>query len=178
MGGFRRPRRADHLTGCGVSAVYASTARRAVETAESLADVLRVPVHRTSRLLEYDIGELEGQPIPAGDDQCLAVLRQWVLEERLDARLPGGDSGLEVRQRFEAAVTDIAAAHEGGAAAIVGHVGTMTVGLLGLCRNLTANDVWGHPLPHARPLTVTCDDGTWRCSPWPQRRPVTGPAGR
>jgi broad specificity phosphatase PhoE len=151
-----------------LAAVYASTALRALRTATALADPLGLPVHSTPDLLEYDIGALEGTPIPGtGDDPCLAVLRAWIVAGDLTARMADGESGHEVRTRFAAVMTAIAAAHPGENVALVSHVGTLTVGLLALCENLTPDDVWGRPLPNATPLTVTFDGTTWRCARWP-----------
>jgi broad specificity phosphatase PhoE len=156
----------DLLAGRRLTAVYTSTAARAEQTGAIIADG-GPPVHAIPDLLEYGIGELEDTAIPAADDASLAVLRAWIVEGDLSARVPGGESGEEVRHRFTQAMTTIAAVHAGGAVAVVSHVGTLTVGLLSLCTDLTPADVWGHPLPGATPLTVMHADTTWRCGPWP-----------
>lgn len=157
----------DLLADQRLAAVYTSTAARAEQTGAILADDGR-PVHAIPELLEYGIGTLEGTEIPDHDDAGLAVLRAWITEGDLTARVPGGESGEEVRHRFAVTMTTIATVHAGRTVAVVSHVGTLTVGLLALCADLGPDDVWGHPLPCATPLTVTYTGSTWHCGPWPR----------
>jgi broad specificity phosphatase PhoE len=156
------------LAGENIVAVYSSTALRAAQTAQAIADGHGLAVQQVPGLLEFGLGEIEGTPILDRDDPTLAVFRQWVTRDRLDVRLPGGESGREVCDRMAAALTTIAEANaDAGPAVVVSHVGSLTLGLLHLCRNLTADQVWARPLPNAVPLTLTRDSTGWQCSPWP-----------
>jgi alpha-ribazole phosphatase/probable phosphoglycerate mutase len=56
---------------------------------------------------------------------------------------------------------------ESGTVLVASHVGTLTIGLLSLCPNLTSADVWGTALPHATAIVVDDIDGTWSCRSWP-----------
>ncbi|MEO7675092.1 MAG: histidine phosphatase family protein, partial [Pyrinomonadaceae bacterium] len=51
---------AEMLAKEGVSAIYASDLLRAVQTAEPLAELINVPVNRTSAFRERHVGVLEG----------------------------------------------------------------------------------------------------------------------
>jgi broad specificity phosphatase PhoE len=157
----------DLLADQRLAAVYTSTAARAEQTGAIIADD-RAPVHAIPELLEYGIGMLEDTAIPATDDASLAVLRAWITDGDLAARVPGGESGTQVAHRFALAMTTIAAVHASGTIVVVSHVGTLTVGLLALCADLTPGDVWGHPLPAATSLTVTVTGSAWHCGPWPR----------
>lgn len=150
-----------------IAAVYASSADRATQTAGVLADDLGLPVRVDARLLEYEIGEYEGATEPAAHERTYEVLHSWIVGGDLDTRLPGGESGREVMARFGAVMEDIATGHPGATVAVVGHVGTFTLGLLSLCMNLSAQHVWGRPLPHACPVQVVHDAAGWRCEAWP-----------
>jgi broad specificity phosphatase PhoE len=161
----------DQLAGRHLAAVYTSTAARAEQTGAVVAQPSAARVHTMPELLEYDLGEFDGTTMAGGGGRTLAVLRAWITEGDLAARLPGGESGFEVRARFGTAMTAIAAAHAGADVAVVSHVGTLTVGLLALCDDLTSDQVWGLPLPNATPLTVTFDGTSWHCAPWPANAP-------
>jgi broad specificity phosphatase PhoE len=156
-----------------VSAVYASPARRAVETAAVIARSYRLVVREAPGLLEYDFGELEGSTDPGTGRRSLEVLAAWLNEGRLDACLPGGETGNQVVSRFVAALEKIAARHQGSTVVLVGHVGTMTVGLVELCDDLHAADVWGRPLPHGAAVRVTATGADWSCTDWPRESAVT-----
>ncbi|MGV9823402.1 histidine phosphatase family protein [Nocardia xishanensis] len=149
-----------------VGAVYASTARRAIETAQILAQGFGLTVDTDDDLLEYDIGVHEGGSGVEVGRRSQQVLRRWLLEDDLEAALPGGENGHTLTTRFAAAMTRIARAHPAQTVVVVSHVGTLTVGLTALCPDLTADMVWGRPLGHGVPLTVI-EHGTWSCAGWP-----------
>jgi alpha-ribazole phosphatase/probable phosphoglycerate mutase len=65
-----------------------------------------------------------------------------------------------------AAITD---AHPGGAVAVVGHVGSLTIAISALCG--LGEQVWGAPLPHALPFLIERDERGWRCRTWPSAAP-------
>ena len=144
-----------------VSAVYASTALRARETAAHLAaDVVALP-----SLVEVGIGALEGVADPAVFTEWAAVLRAWIVDGDLSRRLADGESGHQVVTRISTAFATIATERPGETVAVVGHVASLTVGLAGLC-GLGAR-VWGSPLAHAHPFLVEWDGTAWHCAAWP-----------
>lgn len=78
--------------------------------------------------------------------------------------------------RTTAALIDIAAA--GADAALVGHVGSLTLALSVLAG--LGGTVWGAPLPHAVPFAVRWEGNRWHCPRWPvPGNPLAaGPASR
>ena len=98
------------------------------------------------------------------------VLRAWVLEQDLARRAADGETGQQVVARVTAAFQQIAGAHPGGTVAVVGHVASLTVALGRLCA--LGAQVWGRPLPHARPFLVEWDGTAWHCAAWPALSPV------
>lgn len=150
-----------------IEAVYSSTARRAYETAAVLAKPFEVPVLKESGLLEYEIGRSESANDQAAFARSYELLCKWLLDGKLSSRMAGGESGHEVLHRFDASMNRIASSHAGGTVAVVGHVGTFTLGLVSLCEDLTPERVWGHPLPHAVPFLVEFRGSVWRCTTWP-----------
>lgn len=168
---------ASRLRADGVVAVYCSTTSRAVQTAGILATDLGVPAVTVDGLAEYDLGECEGARDPAALARSRELMRSWIVHGDLDIRLPGGESGREVADRFGRAVRWIADRHRGRTAAVVSHVGTLTVGLLALCDDLGPDEVWDRVLPHAVPFPVEARGSGWHCVGWPGTRPAPASPG-
>ena len=150
-GGHQAIAAAQTLAGEPITRVYSSTALRARQTAELLATMLTVDVAAMPELVEVDIGE--------------HVLRAWVVEQDLGLRVADGESGCQVVARVTAAFQKIASTHPGETVAVVGHVASLTVALGRLCA--LGAQIWGMPLPHARPFLVEWDGQAWHCPAWP-----------
>ncbi|HEY9474698.1 MAG TPA: histidine phosphatase family protein [Mycobacteriales bacterium] len=160
------------LRRAGVTLVYSGPACRAMQTAKIAAAGLGVPTGVLGDLTEYGLGECEGTTDRAARARCAAVMRAWIVDGDLDSRLPGGESGRQIVDRFTRALATIADRHPGQTIAVVSHVGTLSVGLMGLCEGLGPDQVWGQILPHAVPFLVDFDGTGWRCSTWPGVRPA------
>ncbi|HEV7214669.1 MAG TPA: histidine phosphatase family protein [Chloroflexota bacterium] len=139
------------LMGEPITRIYSSPALRARQTAALLAAALAVDVAALPELVEVGVGE--------------QVLHAWVVEQDLGRRVPDGESGWQVVARVTTAFQRIAGAHPGEAVAVVGHVASLTVALGRLCA--LGAEIWGTPLPHARPFLVEWDGQTWQCPAWP-----------
>jgi broad specificity phosphatase PhoE len=150
-----------------IAAVYSSTALRAVETAEAIAEAVGCTTRRDAGLLEFGVGEFEGSADPAAGPKSAEVLRRWLFEADLEAALPGGESGRAVVERFSAWLEHTAADHDGQTIVAVAHVGTLTLGLVSVCADLSPDDVWGRPLAHGTPVEVTRTPDGWSCGGWP-----------
>jgi hypothetical protein len=91
---------ATHLAGAGATALYASPLLRAVETANILSEALGLVVQTTDALREFDCGVAEGR----SDAQALRLHRQlmedWLSGRDLQAKIEGGESYAQVRDRF------------------------------------------------------------------------------
>ena len=125
-------------------AVYASPLRRAVDTATPLADALGLEVRADERLIEMDIGEMEGHPFMEVRERYPDFMRIWLSDGLADEPMPGGSETLrEVQARAWAALQDLAAAHPDGRIVVVTH---NFVVLAVLCRAL------GLPLERFRRL--------------------------
>lgn len=149
-----------------LSAVYASTAVRAIRTAEAIAGPHGLPVIQDPRLGEVSIGRLEGSADPAVRRRTAEILRAWVVERDLEQRVCDGESGYEVLARLSAALGAIEDAHRGETVAVVGHVAALTVALAEVFG--FGSSVWGEPLPHAVPvlhLRASASGGTHRPQP-------------
>jgi broad specificity phosphatase PhoE len=121
---------ADRLADEPLTAVYASTATRAQQTAAPLAARHGLDVVVIEGVHEVFAGDLENRSDEAAREQFEANYAAWRRGE-LDARLPGGESARELRERFAAAVAGIRAGAS-GSVALVSHGGAIRLGVAGL----------------------------------------------
>jgi len=136
------------VTGAAVSDLRE---RCAEQTAELLATVLTVDVATMPELVEVGVSA--------------HMLRAWIVEQDLGPRVADGESVHQVVARVTAAFQKIVSTHPGETVAVVGHVASLTVTLGHLCA--LGAQVWGTPLPHARPFLVEWDGQAWHCPTWP-----------
>lgn len=97
---------ARRLAGRAVRAVHASRSIRAQQTAAPVATVHGLDVEVVDGVHEIFVGELEGRSDVAAREAFDEVDAAWRYGE-LDARLPGGESALDLRARFLPAVETI-----------------------------------------------------------------------
>jgi probable phosphoglycerate mutase len=83
----------ERLAARRVTRVWTSTYARAVQTAEIAAAHLEVPVTTREGLREFSVGSLAGS---RADDPFAETYRAW-LDGDLERRLPGGETGAELR---------------------------------------------------------------------------------
>jgi probable phosphoglycerate mutase len=116
---------AQRLAQRGIAHVYASTYARAVQTAEIAAAHLDVGVTTREGLREFSVGSLAGS---RADDPFAEVYAAWLAGD-LERRIPGGESGAELRHRMHRVLYDIASAHPGETVLAVSHGGVMRLTL-------------------------------------------------
>ena len=98
---------ARRLADAPVTAVYASQALRAQQTAQPVAAAHGLAVDVLDGVHEVFVGDLEGRSDPAALREFDVVYGGWWRGE-LDRRLPGGESAIELRARYLPAVEQIA----------------------------------------------------------------------
>jgi 2,3-bisphosphoglycerate-dependent phosphoglycerate mutase len=147
---------AQRLKALKLAAVYASTLRRAIDTAAPLAAASAVPVCQLAGLDEVDIGSWadgEFRRRAATDDPAMLEFKR---SGRWDS-LPVGEGDSSLRNRTTGAVLEIAAAHRGATVAMVSHSGAINAVLaqaVGATRTVLA------ALDHTSVTTLQCaEDG-------------------
>jgi 2,3-bisphosphoglycerate-dependent phosphoglycerate mutase len=117
---------ADRLVSTGekISAIYATTLQRTVQTAQPLADRLNLPVRIEARLREVSLGEWEGgeyrRRVAEGDPLAVRAMA----EERWDL-FPGAESTEGFSSRVREGVTALATAHPDEVVVAVVHGGVI-----------------------------------------------------
>jgi len=154
-----RPRR--------IAAVYTSAMSRAVSTGQIAAASLGVRADVVPGLQEFSVGELSG--LPYDDPRPQQVFDAWV-DGDLDAAIPGGESGLQIVERYEAALASIADLHRGETVVVISHGGVMSLVLPRLADN-TPNDLARNRfLPNCAAAELSVDGDGWAMLHWPGSR--------
>lgn len=103
-----------------VDAVYASPMRRAMQTAEAIAESHGLTAQPFDGLLDIDFGEWQGHSPEEVGERYPDLLRAW-LEAPHTVHIPGGESLDDVRSRVVAGLHEVIEGHVGETVGLVGH---------------------------------------------------------
>lgn len=170
---------ADRLGGWPVRAVHASRALRAQQTAAPLAAAHRLAVGVVDGVHEVFCGELEGRSDPEAREAFEVVYAAWWRGE-LDARLPGGESARDLRERYLPAVTallDGACGGDGNGGEGAG--GDVVLVSHGAAIRLAAAALLGetaetHYVPNTGLVVLRAEGEGWALESWDTAPPVHG----
>ncbi len=147
----------ESLAGRRVAHVWTSTLARAVQTAEIVAARLGVGVTTRRGLCEFSSGDLSSETRDL--DPFLETYQRWVGGD-LDVRLPGGETGREIADRFGDVLREIADAHPGETVLVVSHGGAIGLGVTAIARM----DVERQRLGNCDTVDVLADADGWVCT--------------
>ena len=125
------------------SAIYSSPLKRALDTAQAIANYHNLQVHVESDLRELEVGELEGVSLNNLNNDFSNFLIKWHQGQGAE-KLPGGESLADLRNRAWSTAQRIASEHE-GTVVLVSHYFTI---LNIICAAL------GLPLSYIRRLRI------------------------
>ncbi len=118
---------AAHLAGRGdVSALYASTHRRAFDTARAIGVALGMEPEQRPALAELDVGRAVGYRFEAWVEEFPEEAERFRMEG-VDYSWPGGESGQDLGRRTEREIDRILESHrrEAGTVVLVSHGGAL-----------------------------------------------------
>ncbi|MCA0438117.1 MAG: histidine phosphatase family protein [Austwickia sp.] len=147
-----------------IAAVYSSAMTPAAQSAEIAAEALGVPARRLSGLDEVHVADLQGAPFE--NPRAATAYAAWRAGD-LDARLPGAESGRQVRDRLRAALETISDLHRGEHVLVFSHGALLTVVLPLVAVDLTGEAAREPFLAHAAPIMLECGDDGWFIRSWP-----------
>ncbi len=102
---------AQSLVDVPLAAFYASPIMRAAQTAQIVASVIGVPFEIADALREPDCGILEGRSDETAWAEHHRVKLDWLLHQKFDSYLEGGETFDDLRARFVPFVDRLVAAH-------------------------------------------------------------------
>lgn len=113
-----------------LSAIYASTLQRSIQTAQALSQHFNLPIQKRSELDELAFGILEGKQLSHLDEGERAEWERF-RANRLTYRIPGAENYTDVAHRVRPFEEAILQKHRGEEILIVGHRGVnrMLIGL-------------------------------------------------
>ena len=156
---------AERLASEPVTGVYASAAVRARQTAQPVADVHRTEVLVLDGVHEVQAGDLEGRTDSAAIGEFAQVFHRWTTGE-VDVRMPGAQSGAEVRERFLGGVERIQRTHEDGLVVLVSHGGIIRLGAQWLVPDIAGRLADQGLLHNTGHVLLEIDGADWRCLEW------------
>ena len=157
-------RLADHP----VRAVYASHATRAQQTAKPVAAAHGVAVEVIDGVHEVLVGDLEGRSDDAALEAFRDVYDAWWRGD-LDARLPGGESALDLRARFLPVVERLAADGDGDVV-VVSHGAAIRLAAAALLGDTA--ETWY--VPNTGLVVLRREAQGWVLESWDTAEPVPG----
>jgi broad specificity phosphatase PhoE len=138
----------------GVDAIFASSLARAQLTAGPLARVLGLTVHVRPGLREVAAGDLEMRGDALSVKQYLSTVFGWP-DGDLGGRIPGGESGAEVLERFDQVVAEVATG--GRTVAVFSHGAMIRVWTAARAHNVDAIFAATHALANAGVVVLEGD---------------------
>jgi broad specificity phosphatase PhoE len=151
-----------------VTAVYASRAIRAQQTAAAVAAAHDLPVTVVDDVHEISAGDLEGRADLAARTSFDDTYTAWWRGE-LDAQLPGGESAHQLRDRFLPVVQRITAGAT-GMVVLVSHGAAIRLAAAALLGD-TAETGY---VPNAGLIVLRRDPVGWALVHWDAAPPVAG----
>lgn len=121
----------EHLKNRPIAAIYTSTLRRSILTAQPLAEYLGIPILRQPELDEIALGIMEGKRFE-DIDEAEKVEWERFRVNRLTYHIPGAENYTDVSNRVRPFKEKILRDHEGQEILVVAHRGVnrMLIGLL------------------------------------------------
>ena len=98
---------ADHLKDKNIDIVISSPQRRAKQTGNIVAKKIKAPIHYDCRLVELNLGNVDGLSLQKLSPKQLDVLHQWYNNTSNDnIRFKNGESKTELRKRICEALSE------------------------------------------------------------------------
>ncbi len=158
----------ERLAADPVSAVHSSVAVRAQQTAAPVAAAHGLRVEVVDGLHEVFCGDFEGRSGREALERFMAVYEAWWTGD-LDARLPGGESAHDVRDRFLPALEGILDGASGDVV-LVSHGAAIRLAAAALLGD-TAETFY---VPNTGLVVLRPDGSGWTLEHWDSAVPVPG----
>ena len=145
--------------------IYTSPLKRAFQTAETLKLQLNCPLEVSDALREFDTGVLEGKSDPESWEIHTWVRNQW-LGGNWEARIPGGESRLDIQARFTPLIERLTEHIAEENFLLVGHGGTFECMFPLFFTNLDDHSIREFQFHHTMPIIAEARADGLFCSQW------------
>ena len=103
---------AEYLSHLPLEAIYSSPLKRALKTAEMIADYHKLGVEIAPGLIDFNFGEWQGLPHQEVKDKYKGIYAKWINSPD-QVKIPAGESLNDVRERALDVVNNVVARYEG-----------------------------------------------------------------
>jgi len=150
---------ADRLQNLRLTCLYTSPLLRAIETSVIVANRLGLEYTVVDALREYDCGVAEGRSDAEAWQSVRALFGAWLMEKRWEQRIEGGESFVEIRERFVPFIEGLVQKHGSTEAGIVcvSHGGMYWTMLPEVLKNVNTELIAKHEFGYA-----SCVVAEWR----------------
>lgn len=157
-GRLQSSRLANFIRNIGMSALYTSDLRRALETAGLLSDKLGFAPIPDPRLRERNIGSWQGLK-PVEMQSWYADEYRQLMADPENYRVPGGESRHDVRLRMRTAFDDILAQDKGETIGVISHTSAINI----LLSDIVPGGVVARvPVSNSSVTTIVRENDTWK----------------
>jgi alpha-ribazole phosphatase/probable phosphoglycerate mutase len=146
------------LREAGLAAIYASTSRRALDTAAPTAAACGLEVRQLEELCEVSFGALEGLPFEEVEARFPRSWRAWMTSP-VTVCFPGGESLASVQERARRAREALISRHAAETVVAFSHGGPLRA-LLGDALGLPDPEVFGIAVPHGSAVVLEWTPGS------------------
>ena len=148
--------------------IYSSPLLRAAQTAEILAEELTIPLEISDALREYDCGILEGKSDRGSWEQHVRILKDWIEDGQWESRIEGGESFVEIKDRFLPFVDNLVRKYQGSNEGIVlvAHGGIFRIMLPLIFNLIDYHFVMDHAIRNTGFVLAELNNGELRCLSW------------
>jgi len=159
---------ANLLRNSSLTRIYSSPIARAIETGGIVSRALNVECEIAEALREFDCGIYEGRGDAEAWEAHDSLARAWFDDERLNARIEGGESFVDIRDRFVSWIGSLVQAHGETDASflLISHGGTLRCVLPILLENVTLEIVEAKGFSYTAPIEVLVENGLLFCIRW------------
>jgi len=153
------------LGGVPFAKIYTSPLKRAVQTAKILKKHQDCPLEISDALREFDTGVLEGKSDPESWEIHTRVFNHW-LGGNWEARIPGGESHLDIQARFIPFIENLMQLFSGKNILLVGHGGLFGSMLPLILTNLSFASIEEIRIHNAMPIIAETRPTGLFCTQW------------
>ncbi|HBR56219.1 MAG TPA: hypothetical protein DEA22_01910, partial [Blastocatellia bacterium] len=135
---------AEFLSSEGITAIYSSDLRRAVQTAEHLSRLTNIPIFESAAFRERNVGVLEGLTF---EESRIRFPRDYyaLVNRTVNHVIKKGESYRQLLRRAADKMNEILKEHQGERIAVFSHTGAicyLTLHLMGAIRRDTKQTPW------------------------------------
>jgi len=159
---------AENLRDIPMTAIYSSPVRRAKETAGILSQSFQLSYEVTEALREYDCGILEDKSDEESWKLHRDIADDWTLNHNYHRKPAGGESFLEIKQRFIPFIEGFLQhdLHAQDHILFVSHGGLLQLMLPEILTNIDHEFVRSHGIGHTHCIIVEHQPGGFVCLQW------------